>query len=193
MGQQRWNTSAHQVRTSVSHPLRIDEVSAGDTGGLIGITFCPGKHGDSNSGFCWERDLKADLDVIASWRAKAIVTLLEDREFTLLRVPDLGREVSQRGIEWYHLPIVDVGVPDKQFEIAWRLTGPRLMNILREGAKVLVHCRGGLGRAGTVAACLLVEIGVPAREAIRRVRAARLGAIETAAQENYVLNMSRDT
>lgn len=193
MGQQRWDTSAQQIRTSVSHPLRIDEVSAGDTGGLIGITFCPGKHGDSNSGFCWERDLKADLDVIASWRAKAIVTLLEDREFKLLQVPDLGREVCQRGIEWYHLPIIDVGVPDKKFEIALRSIGPRLVGILREGAKVLVHCRGGLGRAGTVAAFLLVEIGVPAREAIRRVRAARPGAIETIAQENYVLTCHSDS
>lgn len=45
------------VRTSLSHPLWIDEVKAGNAGGLIGITFCPGKHGPSNSGFVWERDL----------------------------------------------------------------------------------------------------------------------------------------
>jgi protein-tyrosine phosphatase len=38
-----------------------------------------------------------------------------------------------------------------------------------------------------VAVCLLVETGVPAVEAISRVRAARPHAIETAAQERYVL------
>ena len=45
------------------------------------------------------------------------------------------------------------------------------------GGKVLIHCRGGLGRAGLVAALLLVEEGVSPPEAIRRVRAARPGAI----------------
>jgi len=38
-----------------------------------------------------------------------------------------------------------------------------------------------------VAACLLVELGVAPQDAIRRVRAARPNAIETAAQERYIL------
>jgi len=54
------------------------------------------------------------------------------------------------------------------------------------GGRVLVHCRGGLGRAGTVAACLLVEFGVRPEEAIQRVRIARPNAIETSAQERHV-------
>jgi ADP-ribosyl-[dinitrogen reductase] hydrolase len=37
-----------------------------------------------------------------------------------------------------------------------------------------------------VAALLLIETGMPAEVAIRTVRAARPGAIETAAQERYV-------
>ena len=36
-------TASTCSRTSLSHPLRIDVVQAGDAGGLIGITFCPGK------------------------------------------------------------------------------------------------------------------------------------------------------
>ena len=43
------------MRTSQTHPLRIDEVAAGDAGGVIGITFCPGKQGDSYSGVPWAR------------------------------------------------------------------------------------------------------------------------------------------
>jgi ADP-ribosyl-[dinitrogen reductase] hydrolase len=50
----------------------------------------------------------------------------------------------------------------------------------------ITHCRGGLGRAGLVAALLLIETGLEAEAAIRAVRAARPGAIETAAQERYV-------
>jgi len=171
--------------TSQSHPLRIDEVKVGDAHGAVGITFCPGKRD-----YLWARDLAADLDVIARWQPQSMVTLLEDHEFDMLGVPELGAQVCARGIDWYHLPIVDVRPPDARFESAWLSIGPTLCSSLRGGAKVLVHCRGGLGRAGTVAAMLLVGLGVSAPDAIKRVRAARPGAIQTRDQERYVLDFS---
>ncbi|HVA32773.1 MAG TPA: protein-tyrosine phosphatase family protein, partial [Candidatus Baltobacteraceae bacterium] len=66
--------------------------------------------------------------------------------------------------------------------------GTALCDRLRKGERVLVHCRGGLGRAGTVAARLLVELGMDPAEAIAAVRRARPNAIETAAQAAYVRN-----
>jgi ADP-ribosyl-[dinitrogen reductase] hydrolase len=63
--------------------------------------------------------------------------------------------------------------------------------MLQHGGRVVVHCRGGLGRAGTVAARMLVELGSTPQEAIRRVRASRRGAIETPAQEAYVMAIGR--
>lgn len=180
--------SGSRVRTSQSHPLRIDEVKAGASGGVIGITFCPGKRGASASDHRWERDLETDLDVIADWRPAAIVTLIEDHEFDMLGVPDLGDRVRCRGIEWRHLPIVDVRPPDSRFEAGWQSSGSNLTGMLRDGKKVLVHCRGGLGRAGMVAAVLLIELGVDSNDAIRSVRAARPGAIETSGQLRYVMD-----
>jgi len=186
---------AHQVksrevsartRTSLTDPLRINEVSAGDAGGLIGITFCPGKCASSWSGPDWQRDLAADLDVIANWGASVVVTLVEEHELQMLGVADLGQQVQARGIAWHHWPIVDVAPPDARFEQAWQASGAALVARIRAGERVLVHCRGGLGRAGTVAACLLVALDVPPTEAIRRVRSARRGAIETSQQEDYV-------
>lgn len=174
------------IRTSRTHPMRIDEVKAGDAGGIIGITFCPGKCGPSASDYRWERDLVADLDVVSRWGPSAVVTLIERHEFEMLGVPHLGEEIVARGIEWHHLPITDVRPPDERFEAAWRTSGPALNRLLREGRRVLVHCRGGLGRAGTVAARLLFETGIDPDEAVRRVREARPGAIETDTQWRYV-------
>ncbi|TXL64106.1 cyclin-dependent kinase inhibitor 3 family protein [Zeimonas arvi] len=176
------------MRTSETHPLRIDEIAAGSAGGVIGITFCPGKQGDSYSGAPWARDLEADLDAIARWQPGAMLTLIEDHEFDMLGVPRLGERARARGIAWHHLPIVDVQPPDERFESLWVERSPGLVRLLRDGGRVLVHCRGGLGRAGTVAALLLVGIGLPGGEAVRRVRAARPGAIETAAQLRYVMD-----
>lgn len=174
------------IRTSASHPLQIGEVSTPD-GGVIGITFCPGKQGPSLSGFRWERDLGADLDVISRWGAQAVLTLIEDAEFEMLKVPDLGAQVQRHGMAWYHLPITDVHAPDERFEALWQEHREAILGVVRSGGRVLVHCRGGLGRAGTVAGRMLVELGVSPALAIRQVRTARPGAIETMAQERYVL------
>jgi len=177
------------TRTSRTHPLRIDEVLASDAGGVIGITFCPGKCGPSVSGYRWERDLVADLDVVSKWRPDAVLTLIERHELEMLGVIRLGEQIVARGIEWHHLPIVDVRPPDERFEAAWRTVGPLMHARLRSGGRILVHCRGGLGRAGTVAARLLVELDTAPAEAVRRVRAARPGAIESNEQLEHVLSL----
>jgi ADP-ribosyl-[dinitrogen reductase] hydrolase len=135
----------------------------------------------------WDRDFNRDLDTIRTWGAAAVVTLLEPTELTLLRVERLGEEVLRRNMLWSHLPIVDVSIPDERFEKEWDIAGEELRSMLRSGSDVLIHCRGGPGRAGTIAARLLVELGVDPTAAIASVRAVRPGAIETSDQEKFVL------
>ncbi len=172
------------IRTSESDPLRIAALPVG--GGLVGVTLCPGKQGDSVSGAGWARDLAADIKAIREWGASAVVTLIEEHEFAMLGVQALPDAFREAGIEWHHLPVTDVHAPDQRFETRWVYAGARLRERLRAGERVLVHCRGGLGRAGSVAARLLVESGATPSEAIAQVRAVRPGAIETRAQERWV-------
>jgi hypothetical protein len=56
-----WHNSkaGNEIKTSLSHPLRIDSVSAPD-GGLIGMTFCPGKQTEGLYTGLWQRDLVTD-------------------------------------------------------------------------------------------------------------------------------------
>jgi ADP-ribosyl-[dinitrogen reductase] hydrolase len=175
-----------QPRTSLTDPLPILPVLPAPGAGRIGITFCPGKIDPAATPAPWRRDLAADLDAIRDWRAAAVVTLVETRELDMLGVPDLGAQVARRGMAWFHLPIVDMAVPDAAFETRWVHAGAALRALLVDGRDIVVHCRGGLGRAGTIAARLLVEFGVAPDDAIRIVRRARPGAIETVAQENHV-------
>jgi ADP-ribosyl-[dinitrogen reductase] hydrolase len=180
--------SAAAARTSATDPLRVDEVAAPPGGGgRIGMTFCPGKRQQGAAMGDWERDLAADLARIAGWGAAAIATLMEPHELERYGVPGLGDAVEALGMEWHHLPIPDVGVPDSLFEARWFYAGHRLRTHLLAGRRVLLHCRGGLGRTGTLAARLLVELGTAPGHAVAAVRRARPGCIETTAQEAYAL------
>ena len=123
----------------------------------------------------------------------ALVTLVPRAEAVALALDleALERACSERGIRWAHAPLVDFGVPDAAFERAWERLGAELRGLLGEALGLALHCRAGLGRSGTIAARLLIELGLDPAEASARVRAARPGAIETAAQEHHLLRSVR--
>jgi ADP-ribosyl-[dinitrogen reductase] hydrolase len=165
---------------------RIDCIEA-RPGAYIGLAPCPGTDLFPSGRQPWQRDVGADFDVIAEWGAAAVVTLLQASECSRPSIDELRSHAQRRGIEWHHLPVRDQAVPTNLFEAAWPAVSARLHALLGQGRNVLIHCMGGLGRSGMIAARLLVELGEEPRAAIKRVRSVRSGAIETAAQEAYVL------
>ncbi|WP_431298472.1 ADP-ribosylglycohydrolase family protein [Tabrizicola sp. BL-A-41-H6] len=177
------------VRTSASHPINISTLPLAN--GLLGVTFCPGKKGDSVFGAPWDRDMESDVDAIMAWGADAVLTLIEDHEFEMLSVASLGDVIQSRGMEWYQFPIRDLDVPTEPAMERWRTLSPKLHRIVERGGRILLHCRGGRGRAGMMAALLLIERGREAPAAISEVRSVRPGAIETAEQERWLLHHAR--
>jgi hypothetical protein len=167
--------------TASQTPLDTYTVAVPETGGTIIITPCPGKR---------QRDLGLDLDHLKSLGAEAVVTMVQGRELDMLSVRDIGEKCEERGLIWLHCPIPDFDGPGAAFERAWADgAGERARAILRRGGTVVSHCRGGIGRAGTVASRLLIELGAASPdEALRRVRTARPGAVETWEQEQHVLS-----
>jgi ADP-ribosyl-[dinitrogen reductase] hydrolase len=175
------------IRT-VDGSLPIAIVSAGEARGEIGFSPCPGTtHTVETSIRC---SLAADLDSISAWGAVAVVTLVTEQELQGLGVATLGSDAARRGLAWFHLPIDDFSTPDAAFEQRWPEVSSALHGHLRQRHRVLLHCRGGLGRSGMIAARLLVECGLSPTTAIEAVRAARPGAIETEAQEHAVLALA---
>ena len=176
------------VRTSQTHPLQIGTLTLADTTARIGVTFCPGKRQRNAMTGIWERDLDTDLAAIREWGATHLLTLLEAHEFAELGVEALSERAGAAGLNWHHAPLVDTDVPDEAFEGQWALLGAALHAALDRGESMVVHCKGGIGRAGLIAARLLIERGevVDAAESIRRVRSVRPDAIENARQEAFL-------
>jgi ADP-ribosyl-[dinitrogen reductase] hydrolase len=177
-------------RTSTSHPLRVDWVDmaripgfAGWTGRL-GMTFLIGKHDLGSAGRHW-RDLELDAARLRDhWQADAYLLLVEDHELTAVGVPEIARVLAAHHVELLRYPIVDQAVPTDRDALRTLLDDAR--GRLARGESVVVACRGGLGRTGTVIACLLRDGGLDAPAAIALTRASRHGTIETVAQEAFV-------
>lgn len=175
--------------TSATHPMEIVEVSVPGTAGRIGISACPARQDRDPVTGGWSRDMSTDLQAIRRWGANAIVSLLTAREARVLGVEGLAHEAGLHGIDLFRCPIFDQHPPDEEFEETWVVAGPDVRHRLRRGERVLVHCRAGRGRSGTVAARLLVELGVDAGDAILLVRNARPGALLNPQQVQHVLSI----
>jgi protein-tyrosine phosphatase len=133
--------------------------------------------------------LREDLAAIDSWGAGILVSLIEGREYRLVGVEHMP-ELLPRHILHINLPIEDESIPDSGWEESWRREGPRVRGFLAHGGRVCVHCMGGFGRTGLLAARILVEFGERPEQAIRFVRATRPGTIETGEQEEYVKSIA---
>ena len=179
---------AGPARTSETHPLQIAQLDMERLPGRIGITFCPGKKQSDAITGAWDRDLRSDLQRIRVWGAKHVVTLIESWEIEALGVTALPSMCAALGLDWHHAPIQDGGVPDEKWEARWFAIEPVLLSALGEGHGVVVHCKGGLGRAGSIACRLAIAAGdgASADDLIERVRSARPGAVETRLQEQAI-------
>lgn len=157
------------------HDYDLSVISEIDLGGgaVMALTACPGRKGD----------YAASLDSIVRWKPTAVLSLIEDAEFPF----DPGAfaaDLNSRGIGWLRFPIRNYSTPDGDGN--WPAVSREVRNMLDGKGRVLIHCWGGLGRSGMVAARLLTERGEAASNAIKRVRQVRPGAIETEAQEQWV-------
>ncbi|MFC3835094.1 MULTISPECIES: cyclin-dependent kinase inhibitor 3 family protein [Deinococcus] len=171
----------------MSGPIRVDWIATGLWPGRLGLTFAPGKKGLSvyQPGVTHDRDLRADLETLARDGTQVIAPLIEDFEFDLLGMDGYHDEAEARHLTVVPCPIPDGGVPRDPHAFSTYVDD--LMTLLLDGQSVVVHCRGGLGRAGLTAACVLVQAGMTPEDAIRLVRHTRSPhAIETRTQEQFV-------
>lgn len=185
------DTDPRPLSTSKTHPIRVDFVPVDGVPGRLGITFAPGKKDAEGAAtwrsFRWDRDLDTDLTELRSrWGTDVLVSLMQMHEHTEASIRDLYAAVERHGIRSVPFEIVDVSVPDDGDQRAFAALIEDLHAELASGRNVTVHCKGGLGRSGMVAACLLVRTGLEPDLAIDVVRTHRPGSIQTYAQEEYV-------
>ena len=159
--------------------FRIDTLPLGLPSGL-GLSRLPGYEPGT---------LGRDVEHVHASGFRMVVSLVDTKELHWLPGLDdaqtgLFAVLRARGLSHLHFPIRNLGVPEDAQALAPVIDS--VLASLREGQPVLVHCMAGLGRTGLFAACCLRRLGVGASEALRVVRTARPGTVETPEQELFV-------
>jgi len=146
---------------------------------LLGVSKFPGKN--LQNIFDLSSFLK-DLQIIKKQKVKIVVSLLPDNEKNKLGLDDLIW--SKEEVEYIQFPINDFSVPPKKKFNELK----KLISFIKENLMlskhVLIHCNGGKGRSGMIAA--LVLKAMKEKDPIKKVREKVIGAIETEEQEIFV-------
>lgn len=171
------NTPMDARPSSVTSPYTVVDIAHFNNGvamGRLSVSIAPGKQDHR-----WNRSLEADLTAIKANGIHVIVCLLEWSEMGKLGIAEYPRRAQEMGFIFLHLPIKDRRAPNQGDVNA---LVPIIVQLLSNGRHVLVHCRGGLGRAGTISACCLSHYGYTRDAAVNLVRTQRPGAIQTDGQ-----------
>lgn len=176
--------------TSETHPLRVSFLKSEELPVLnkLGLTFAPGKKQRGALSGNWNRDLASDLARLRDeYQTDTLISLVEENELAELGIQNLEYECRNHDIELIRFPLRDVSVPSSLKSFAGLIR--EITKRLKQKKTVVIHCKGGLGRAGLTAACSIVaasENTIGGSQAIKKVRWACTGTIETKEQENFV-------
>jgi len=119
--------------------------------------------------------------------ATVIVALNEPHELDD-RYPDYVRWLRSSSKAVWH-PVPDLHAPTVAEAVA--LTD-ELRTRIRRGDQIVLHCGAGIGRAGTIAAALLVRMGLTLDEALARVATSRpMAGPEVGAQRDLLDALSQ--
>jgi protein-tyrosine phosphatase len=138
------------------------------------------------------RSLERLEENVLGWKSDGIefvVSLLEWSEIPgfINAEADLCREF---GIEFLSFPIRDKSVPPS-LEAFVALTR-HLADRVSLGRAVAIHCRAGIGRSTTLAACVLTCLGIHAEVALDMIAEARgVEVPETEAQRQWILEFPK--
>jgi protein-tyrosine phosphatase len=159
----------------MSHPFDVLSIP-GHAGRLI-FTPCPGTKGSS---------LGSALDTLQQAGAAAVLTLMPTAELAQNGASELPALCAAQGLSWLHLPVADEQVPQADFDAVWPAAMAQLAELLAADKAIAIHCKGGSGRTGLIAARILIELGIAHREAISLVQALRPKAIQHPAHAGWI-------
>jgi len=108
--------------------------------GIISISFCPGRRKNHI-----HRNLKDDLSVLKDHGVTMIVSLVEPFEVEKMGYEDFYDKIREKGMKSLSYPIRDHLIPSDMSGYHDFIL--EIVDYLKRGEHILIHCNGGRGRA----------------------------------------------
>lgn len=116
-----------------------------------------------------------------------LVSMLTDEEAGELGLKQEARECSVAGIQFVNVAIPDRSVPSNRD--AFLRSVDRLVELVRGGHHIAVHCRASIGRSSLLAASLLIRLGWDVNAAFDAIQIARGCPVpDTTEQRHWVVS-----
>ncbi|KLV07042.1 phosphatase [Photobacterium aquae] len=147
-----------------------------DSGKLL-LTPCPGSK---------EVSLADSLAQLKAEGATAVFTALEADDLPEGGLDALADQCRELGLRWYHLPIEDDCAPGLPFDANWAEANKAAQAMLDNGDGLVIHCMGGSGRTGLIAARIMLARGYELAPTIKQIQALRPGAFTRQAHIDYI-------
>ncbi len=148
-----------------------------ENGARIILTPCPGTK---------SVELNESLKDLKQAGTTVLLTLMSDEEMTENQIEFIPQLCKQQQITWLQLPIVDDDVPNKVFENKWKQYQVLILATIINGGCLTIHCKGGKGRTGLVAAMILTCYGWPIEKVISCIQNVRPEALKVKEQLAYL-------
>lgn len=118
-----------------------------------------------------------------------VISLLEPHEVAELEIAEEPAFCQRCEISFLSFPIRDRTVPRSKEEALTFASS--ILDRLRSGKNVVVHCRGGIGRSSVIAACILMKSGMDANMALQQIERARGCSVpDTPEQREWLVHLS---
>ncbi|CAG13235.1 unnamed protein product, partial [Tetraodon nigroviridis] len=143
------SSSEEEVEEEQLTPLHVSWVplSVVECSQFLGICGLPGcRYKDIR------RSLDRDMEELQNQGVQEVFVFCTRAELHWYRVPSLLDAYRQRGFSVHHMPFPDGDVPELE-QCSQILE--ELQASLENNRRTLIHCYGGLGRSGLIAACLI--------------------------------------
>lgn len=157
------------------HPFDILSL---DNGARLIFTPCPGTKGEP---------LTDVMNSLKAAGADAVVTMMPETELLKHQVEALPDICISTGMRWFHLPVEDSCAPEAPFEAKFATQKESLLTLLRSGATLVIHCHGGSGRTGLMAAILMLELGYAPALVKTQIQTLRPKSLTSPVQVNYLV------
>jgi len=161
------------------HPYDRISLASGE----LLLTPCPGTKGFS---------VEDSITTLKNEGAQAIITLMSTEDLLKNNVEVLPKACDLAEVLWFHMPIIDNQAPDQTFIEQLNANSTHILSLLAQGKTIAIHCKGGSGRTGLMAALVMLLSGEKLDSITKKVQKIRPKALVKAAQIEFLQSFGKN-